>query len=147
MAVECNIFRSVHLSGVSERKIKKVVFFVLENLKKNGSVSVHFIGDKRIKSLNKKYRGKNTITDVLSFGMGDSRGIFFSGDDLGDIFVCVPQIKKQAKRNRVSFLQELYRILIHGLLHLLGYDHIKKIQAKRMFGLQEKLLKNCYEFF
>lgn len=146
MAAECNIFTSVHLFGVSEQKIRKVVFFVLKNLKKNGNVSIHLVGDKKIKSLNNKYRGKNKVTDVLSFSMDDGRENFILESDLGDIFVCIPQIKRQAKNFEVPFLHELCRMIIHGMLHLSGYDHAKDDQAKKMFGLQEKLLKNCYDF-
>jgi len=141
MATECNIFRSVHLFGVSEQKIREVVFFVFESLKKNGSISVHLVGDRKIKSLNNKYRGKNTTTDVLSFAMEGGRENFVLENDLGDIFVCIPQIRRQAQKFEISFLQEFYRMLIHGTLHLSGYDHVKENQTQKMFSLQEKLLK------
>lgn len=125
---------------------KKNVESVLMSLKKkNALLSIHFIGDKKMTALNKKYRGKNKTTDVLSFAQQEGE---FCGDknDLGDIFICIAQVKRQAKEYKISFEEELYRMTIHGILHVLGYDHMEEKEAKKMFLKQEKLLLNVYGY-
>lgn len=101
---------------------------------KNKIVSLAIVGNKTIKSLNKTYRGRNTVTDVLSFVDGED-------DFLGEIIICYPQIKKQASEQRHSIRMEFAIVLVHGLLHLLGYDHSIKKDAKKMFALQKSLVQ------
>lgn len=132
--MECNINNKLEIN-ISSNKIKKIVWLVLNNFNKLSSqVSVNFVDGKLIRKLNNQYRGINKITDVLSFATEESQG------DLGDIFICIPQIKRQARLYGVAFEEELKRMLIHGLLHLLGYDHVKKKEEIVMMKLQEKIL-------
>lgn len=98
---------------VKEEFLKKVAETVLG--KKKFDLSVALVGQARIKELNIRYRKANGPTDVLSFSYGDS----------GEIILCLPVVKQNAKKYNVSFESELARILIHGILHLLGYDHEK----------------------
>ena len=94
-------------------------------------ISLVFVGDAKIKELNKKYRGKNKTTDVLSF------------EELNEIFICLPQAKRQVKLLKTSLKAELTRLLTHGIVHLKGYDHAKSAKdAERMFGVEEKILKS-----
>jgi len=90
--------------------------------------------------MNFQYRGKDRTTDVLSFGLYEGESSRAQGNELGDIFICVPQIIRQARRFSVSTKEEFIRMLVHGILHLLGYDHETSSDATRMFELQEKLL-------
>ena len=80
-------------------------------------VSVLFCGDRRIRTLNRRYRRKDRSTDVLAFPAGAEEGL------LGDIVISVPYAARQARRRRESVPRELDRLLLHGYLHLLGYDH------------------------
>ena len=81
------------------------------------SVSVAFVGERRMRALNKHYRGRDRVTDVLSFGEGrHSRG--YAGEGV----ICYQQIRRQAKRQKTSVRAELLFIFMHGLLHLSGYD-------------------------
>lgn len=128
---------------ISEREVTKVVGYVLKHEKKaDGIVSVHVIGDKRMRTLNRTHRGKDKTTDVLSFSAmeGEWAG---SHNEVGDIFISVPQIVRQAKVWEVSPREEFIRMLVHGVLHALGYDHITKAEAAIMFPKQEKYVKNC----
>lgn len=104
-------------------------------------VSIHLVDEKKIKTLNKEHRKINKVTDVLSFPLCEIGEI---GDrrykEVGDVFLCIPRIKKQAKEYGVSFEEEFRRMLTHGVLHLLGFDHQDKKEAKRMFDLQEKII-------
>ncbi len=135
----CTVYRTVR-SPFSEKKIEQVIFFVFKKLKRQGSVSVHLVGEKRIRSLNSSYRGKDKVTDVLSFGVDDN--LPGEAHDWGDLFLCLNQIERQSKKFDVSLENEFFRMLIHGTLHLFGYDHVKKQDAEVMFPLQEKLLSS-----
>lgn len=97
-------------------------------------VSIHMIGDVRMTTMNAQYRGKSYPTDVLSFPTDDAH-------DRGDIFICVPQIIRQSKQFGVTPKEECVRMLVHGVLHLLGYDHQTKPDADEMFSIQEKVVK------
>ena len=120
--------------------VKKVVSFAARHEKKiRGTVEVTIVGEKKIKSLNAKYRGKNKVTDVLSFSWLE--GGEMPGNFLGQIFICYPQSVRQAKEYKILVEEEFARMLVHGLLHLVGYDHIKDKDAKKMFALQEKIIK------
>jgi len=100
---------------VDEKFLKKVAQKVLASEKKNKTeLSIALVGPKRIKELNKKYRKKDKVTDVLSFTYNKNSG---------EIVICPQEVKKNTKRFNSSFKKELARVLIHGVLHLFGYDH------------------------
>ena len=91
-----------------------------------------FLPESQAKALNLQYRKKNYATDVLSF-QGD-------GDSLGELVFCPEVVARQAGEHHLSFRDELTYMCLHGLLHLLGYDHEKdKAQARAMFRLQDRL--------
>jgi len=124
------------LRGVAEKVLKG------ENKKKE-YLSVAFIRKKRIRELNKKYRKEDRATDVLSFSEGSHSAFKISGSikGLGEIIICPEIIKKNAKRYNSTFEKELARILIHGILHLLGYEHGKnKVETKKMREMEEYYL-------
>ncbi|MBI4427131.1 MAG: rRNA maturation RNase YbeY [Candidatus Magasanikbacteria bacterium] len=134
--MECLICHKAKQGALTDAEIKRLVKKILTQFKNlNKTLSVQFVDEKKIKELNKKYRGVNKITDVLSFGLEE-------GTDLGDIFICYSQIKKQAKTYNASVKEELARMLAHGVLHLLGFDHQKKADEEKMFSLQERLIKS-----
>lgn len=138
----CNVYQTVKKAEISKKEINKVVNFVFKKLKKNqGSVSINLVGDRKIRSMNKKYRGIDKSTDVLSFAIQEGKSFKNKENDWGDIFLCVPQIERQAKSFKIFYKQEFVRILIHGILHLIGFDHQTKSEAKKMFAWQEKLVK------
>lgn len=98
-----------------------------------------FLLEKKIRQLNNEYRKIDKATDVLSFGLWQLEK---TQPNFGEIFICYQKIKKQAKRFKHSPLQELKIILIHGILHLLGYDHETKKDWGKMKKMEEKLLIN-----
>lgn len=103
-------------------------------LKKDKLVSVAFVTAGVIQRLNKTYRNKDRVTDVLSFPFVDE-------DVIGEVLICLSQAKKQAKEYGFSLEEEINILLVHGLIHLFGYDHLKTAEAKKMFLLQKKILK------
>ncbi len=113
------------------------------NSSKESEVSIILTCDKEIRQLNKKYRKIDKPTNVLSFETGDNYL-------LGDIFISFETVKKQAKKENKSFEDHATHLVIHGLLHLMGFDHIEEKQAQEMENLEilnlKKLgIKNPYE--
>lgn len=141
--MECTIYQTVDQIGISLKKINKIIFFVLKKEKVVGDISLHFIGDKRMKTLNSLHRHKKSTTDVLSFASRENKIKYDSKEDIGDIFIDVPHIKRQARVWKENFETEMVRMIIHGILHILGYDHVKKNDANEMFAKQENYLKEC----
>lgn len=107
-------------------------------------VSVSFVSPAKIQELNKAYRKKNKPTDVLSFA-SDTSFLPKGERELGDIFICSTYAQKEAKRRALSLHEELMRLLVHGVLHLKGYDHATEDDEARMFELQERLLERIIE--
>ena len=108
---------------------------------KNANFSIVFVDNDKIQELNKNYRGIDRITDVISFAFEDNAKIKY--DDirfLGEIYICIPRMIEQAKEYGHSEERELAFLTVHGLLHLLGYDHQTKEEENVMFSLQEKIL-------
>jgi probable rRNA maturation factor len=104
-------------------------------------LSVLFINSRRMKDLNTRYRGVPRDTDVLSFPLGDEGPRHRGPIMLGDIVISVPKALQQAKEFEVPFYDELLRLLVHGLLHLVGYDHeINSYRKKKMEKKEQELL-------
>ncbi|MDR0850523.1 MAG: rRNA maturation RNase YbeY [Christensenellaceae bacterium] len=119
------------------------------------SVDINFVDEAEIKKLNKKHRNKDEVTDVLSFpalklvsGTRINKKEHLSDINqetkhlhLGDIAVCKTVVKKQAQENGHSEHRELCYLIVHGFLHLLGFDHIRPEEQLIMRGLEEEVLK------
>lgn len=99
---------------------------------KGRELTVVFLAKAQARKLNRQFRGRDYATDVLSFPGEDS--------SVGDLVICPDVIKVQARQHDLSFNLELGYMLLHGLLHLLGYDHEgSKREAEKMFRLQDRL--------
>lgn len=110
----------------------------------NAYFSIIFVDYQEIKRLNKEYRGIDKETDVISFALEDSKDhINHEIRVLGDIYVCIPKMLAQAQEYGHSVKRELSFLTVHGLLHLLGYDHMTSDEEKIMFGLQELILNEA----
>ena len=121
-------------------EIKKLLNYALKYKKiENAEFNVIFVDS--VKEINKKYRGIDRETDVISFALEDDN-IFPKGSIkmLGDIYISVPKMKAQAIEYGTGEKRETAFLVIHGLLHLLGYDHMTKEEEKIMFGEQEAIL-------
>lgn len=123
---------------------KKIIEFALkhENLT-NVVFNVIFVDEETIQKINKEYRNIDRVTDVISFALEEGENINFEfGRLLGDIYICVQRMKDQAKEYGHSELREMGFLTVHGLLHLLGYDHMTKEEEKIMFDKQELILND-----
>ena len=105
-------------------------------------VSCVLVDDERIHEINREYRHIDRSTDVISFAMEDNDQFYVEGmpRTLGDIFISVDHAKKQAEEYGHSLRREMCFLFTHGILHLLGYDHMTDEQEKEMFGLQDQVL-------
>jgi probable rRNA maturation factor len=133
--------------SLDEDFVRKVAEKVLEGeTKKGATLSIAFVERSLMRQLNRKYRGKDRSTDVLAF---PEQQLFRTPPgiptDLGEVILSLRDVKENAKRFHVPIEQELARILIHGILHILGYEHEKsKKEAKRMFAKQEYYLEQLH---
>lgn len=129
----------IEINNLSGKRIDKNLLATAAKItiKGEGSkikdLSVALIAPSEMARLNEKYRKKKGPTDVLSFG-----GV---GDEIEEVVICPEQVQANALESGESFRRELARVLVHGILHLSGYDHEKKkSEAEIMFALQEKYL-------
>ena len=137
MAVE--IVRRNRGRNYPARRLKGVAVKILELLKQDrAELSVALIGNAEMRKLNARYRRKNYPTDVLSFpaAQGTPDGVRL----LGDVIISVDKAKQQAKERGRSLDEEMTTLLIHGVLHLLGYDHERSAKDARIMGRLEKKL-------
>ena len=121
--------------GVSAVWVKRLVQKTLKSEKSDkSSVGVLLTGHTGIRRLNKKFLRHDYATDVISFGLGEEK-------NLGDLVVSVEMARKMSKELGIAFREELARYLVHGTLHLLGYEDKKKKDRDKMHRRQEALLK------
>lgn len=120
----------------------EVINATLEHEKvKNAVFSIIFVDDEEIHKMNKNYRQVDRITDVISFAFEDNGTLMYNDIRmLGDIYICIPQMRRQALDYGHSEKRELSFLAVHGLLHLLGYDHMTPEDETVMFTLQEMIL-------
>ncbi len=133
------IFFNENKYTVAESFVQKIAMVAASHEKKlSGIIELALVDNSKIRSLNRIWRGKNKITDVLSFAWTEEKKI--TGEMLGQIFISYPRILKQSKEYNVPVKEELARMITHGLLHLAGYKHGQTKNAKKMFALQEVIL-------
>jgi probable rRNA maturation factor len=127
------------------RDLKKIGASILKALERSqAELSVALVGDKEMRPLNSRYRKKNKTTDVLSFPADPSMPA--NAGLLGDVIISVEQARRQAKERNTSLKKEIVTLLIHGILHLLGYDHERsQRQAKIMAALEKELFSHLCE--
>jgi len=119
------------------RDLKKIAGMILQLLRQNNvELSLALVGDDEIRALNFRHRKKNKPTDVLSF---PSEGVLAGGKRLlGDVVISIETAKRQAKERKRSLKDELATLLIHGILHLVGYDHERSAKDARIMATLEK---------
>ncbi len=124
------------LKGLHAQMVKKLPKKHARDLK--GELVVVLVDKKQGQKLNWQFRKKNYATDVLSFASLDP-------SSLGELVICLPVIRRQASEHGLTFRQELAYMLIHGVLHLLGYEHeTSDTDARKMFRLQDRLFEDLF---
>lgn len=127
-------------NSIDEEFLKRITQEVLERehppvgrIPEESNLSIVLVGQGKIRALNKRYLGKNRATDVLAFGENSKLKTI---GELGEIVICLREVNKNAKRLGCAFEAELARVLIHGILHLLGYDH--EVSPEKAREMEEK---------
>ncbi|MEW6482299.1 MAG: rRNA maturation RNase YbeY [bacterium] len=110
--------------GLPIRRIKAMAKEVFKKEGRGGELSIVFVNDNEMKELNKRFLGKDKPTDVLSFQLSES---------IGEVIISTDTAKRQAIEYGISFISEISVLLIHGLLHILGYNHSKEMREKEEF--------------
>ena len=129
--------------GIEDQNtLEDFIKYCIKKLKlKNVMFNVIIVNNQEIHKLNKNYRNIDRPTDVITFALEDfDDGIKLSIRMLGDIYISYDKVISQANEYNHSKTRELCFLAIHGLLHLLGYDHMNKEEEKIMFSLQKELL-------
>lgn len=126
---------------LSEDFISRIENYILaclevEDFTRDLELSLSFVGQDEIRNLNKAYRGKDSITDVLSFPSWDEINRV-----LGDIVICIPWARDQAKEIGNSLEDEIIYLIVHSVFHLLGYDHMDGEDKELMRGKEKEALK------
>lgn len=139
MVVKIEIFNNSSYS-IELDDFKKYFLSIMKDLQvEDALVDIIIVDNEEIKKINKEYRNIDNVTDVISFALED---VEFKTPFriLGDIYISYEKVKEQALKYEHSEKRELYFLATHGLLHLLGYDHMNKKEEKIMFDLQKELL-------
>lgn len=101
------------------------------------SATIAFVGDRTIRRLNREFRGKDVVTDVLSFPHGQEEfELNVETPSLGDVIISIPQAGRQAAEHGVALDEEIAQLILHGLLHLCGYDHERDAGEMNRFELR-----------
>ncbi|MFC7285748.1 rRNA maturation RNase YbeY [Phocicoccus pinnipedialis] len=137
--------RDEYITEVEEAQIDKLLNFAYNHLelKDEAEVSVSFVSDSEIQEINRNYREKNEVTDVISFAFLDDEDepiIEGMPSVLGDIIINTNRAREQATEYGHSYEREIMFLSLHGFLHLLGFDHMNEEEEKEMFGIQKEIL-------
>ncbi|MEF9961028.1 MAG: rRNA maturation RNase YbeY [Erysipelotrichaceae bacterium] len=115
------------------------------NIGEDKEMSVIFVNEADIQKINLEYRHIDAVTDVISFALNDLEDDYEKLDgnqEIGDIFICVDRMKEQAKEYHHSEKREMGFLFTHGLLHLLGFDHMNTKMEQEMFHMQDVILND-----
>lgn len=127
---------------IDTEELNDYIKYVIGELKIDNAIfNIIFIDNEEIRKINKEYRNVDRETDVISFALEDNMDVVY--DDfrlLGDIYISYEKALEQAGIYNHSVKREVFFLATHGILHLLGYDHMEEDDEKVMFELQNKLL-------
>lgn len=133
-----------YLDRINEKEVEEYIKRVLKDeidSERDIYLSVALVGNEDIQRVNREYRGKDMPTDVISFAYYETDEYMVGPyDTLGDIVISLERVEEQSKEYNHSFEREFYYVLTHGLLHLLGYDHIEEVDKKEMRAKEEEIL-------
>ena len=135
------VLQGVAEAGLDARSVERLVQAVLDDLAVEGacSLSVCIVGDDEIRRLNRDHRGLDEVTDVLSFPVDGLDPLPPDMErELGDVVISIAQARRQAAEAGVTEVEELTSLVVHGVLHLAGFDH--ETDAGEMFERQDRLL-------
>lgn len=128
------IFNNTSKKRLPRKKITQKIWNVLSYFKSDKEINIIYVDETEIIEINKKYLGHNYVTDVISFDLSDER------NSIAEVYICIQQAERQAKEYNVSLENELSRLAIHGVLHILGFDDKTVQQMQKMHKLEDMFL-------
>ena len=136
------VINDIEVEVVELDKLREYITYVVGELKlEKCEFNIIIIDNEKIHEINKEYRGIDRETDVISFALEDNMDIEYTDFRLlGDIYISIDRCYQQALEYGHSREREICFLATHGILHLLGYDHMTPEDEKKMFDLQNKLL-------
>jgi len=145
--MEIQISYQLEIPGLKNQKIRSKLVRILEDLDcPDKELSVLFTGDTRIAQLNRLYLGRNGATNVLAFPMCDGQAPELESPMLGDVVISVDTALRESRELGENIEETIVRLLVHGVLHLLGYDHENSIHdAQRMEKEERRLIELIQE--
>ncbi len=111
----------------------------------DAEVCVSIVDEETMTNLNRRYTGRDDVTDVLAFPLSEGDGGQYALGHLGDVVVCGTQAQRQAADLCIDPGEELNRLVVHGILHLLGYDHADDDEGRRMHAVQEAYVNERWD--
>lgn len=140
MVLQIQIISKTH-NDLYSRKVLNIAKICADKLLlKNYELSIVFLHDKEMKSINEQYTGRKGSTDVLSFDLGKN---LITKNNLGEVIISIDKAGKQAEQRSVTVFLEIIRLIVHGVTHLAGYDHCNLKTYKEMRKIEFKLLIDC----
>jgi probable rRNA maturation factor len=141
--VEVAVVDRQRAARISPVRVSAFVEFALERLKLHGAqVTIVLVGERAMRALNGRWRGKDRPTDVLSFSQREGEGGALHPELLGDVVICVPVARRQAREAGHCLAAELDLLAVHGLLHLAGYEHeADPVAARAMHRRANAIIK------
>ena len=132
---------------IDQARVDRLARAILSDVgETSAELGILFVGDQRMRGLNHRYRGKDRTTDVLAFAMREAstpHASRFTPRPLGDVVISIPAAQRQARQRGRSLDEELTVLLVHGILHLCGYDHERsEKEARRMHRRERMILRS-----
>jgi probable rRNA maturation factor len=127
-------------SKIKPLSLKKLAQKILRDFKERGGLNIILVSDSYMRKLNQRFTRRKGTTDVLAFSFREKDTLKGKGTFLGEVYISADKARKQAEDYQVSFDQELKRLITHGVLHLLGYEHKNKKDEERMRRAEEKYI-------
>lgn len=137
-----DIFNNTEKEIEEIKRLKEYMTFVVNKLELEKAIfNIIFVSNEEIHEINREYRHTDRVTDVISFALEDVKDIDYKDFRLlGDIYIAIDVAYSQAVEYSHSKEREVCFLATHGLLHLLGYDHMEEDEEKEMFAIQDELL-------
>ena len=134
---------------LNDNDIGKIISLTMElsqwNSEEPYEVSVLFVSRNEIRQINRDYRKIDRATDVISFSYREGKGAEFAGMMLGDLAICPEVVEKHSVTYSTDFKTEMSFVIVHGVLHLLGFDHIKRNDREKMREMENAVMKELFE--
>jgi len=133
---------------LKDKTIKKIIVKTLECAQWESDdpyeVSILFVDRDEIRQINRDYRSIDRATDVISFSYREGEGAEFAGMMLGDLAICPEVVEKHSHTYGTVFEVEMNFVIVHGVLHLLGFDHAKKTKREKMREMEDKVMRELF---